>query len=42
MKGGVRGKLEVLQHLVSGTGPSAFTLEEITWKLQGDAPVAPF
>lgn len=38
----VRGKLEVLQHLVSGTRPSAFTLEEITGKFQGDAPVAPF
>lgn len=42
IKGEVRGKLEVLQHLVSGTRPSAFTLEEITGKFQGDAPVAPF
>ena len=42
VKGEVRGKLEVLQHLVSGTRPSAFTLEEITGKFQGDAPVAPF
>lgn len=41
VKGGV-GKLEALWHLVSKNLSSAFTLEEITWKLQGDAPVAPF